>query len=158
MTEISRLLSANVEYGARHVPVEGARPARGLAVVTCMDVRIDVLPALGLQLGDAHVIRNAGARVTPDVLRSLAVSSHVLGVDTVVVMQHTRCGLVGVANEELQSRTGTELDFLVIDDQRRTLQDDMSTIAGARYLSGIKLVAGLIYDVDTGLVEEVTRS
>ena len=71
-----------------------------------MDARIDVFAALGLHLGEAHVIRNAGGRVTDDVLRSLALSSHVLGVDTVVVMQHTKCGVAGVSDEELRRMTG----------------------------------------------------
>ena len=157
MTQIQRIRSANTDYAATHEALESARPARALAVVTCMDARIDVLPALGLGLGDAHVIRNAGARVTTDVLRSLALSSRVLGVDTVVVMQHTRCGLAGATNEELQARTGADLDFLPIDDHRKSLLDDMSIISDTQYLSGIEVVAGFIYDVDTGLIEEVTQ-
>ena len=71
-------------------------------MITCMDARIDVFAVLGLHLGEAHVIRNAGGRVTEDVLRSLALSCHVLGVDTVVVMQHTKCGLTGVTDEYLR--------------------------------------------------------
>ena len=82
------------------------RPGRHLAVVTCMDARIDVFAVLGLHLGEAHVIRNAGGRVTDDVLRSLALSSGVLGVDTAVVMQHTKCGLAGVTDAELRALTG----------------------------------------------------
>ena len=76
-----------------------------------MDARIDVFAVLGLHLGEAHVIRNAGGRVTDDVLRSLALSCHVLGVDTVVVMQHTKCGLAGVTDAELRELTGAELGF-----------------------------------------------
>ena len=93
MTEVKRLLAANEAYAAARAGVADPRPSRRLAVVTCMDARIDVFAALGLHLGEAHVIRNAGGRVTDDVLRSLTLSSHVLGVDTVVVMQHTKCGL-----------------------------------------------------------------
>ena len=102
MTQIARLLAANEGYAAARANVADPRPGRRLAVVTCMDARIDVFAVLGLHLGEAHVIRNAGGRVTDDVLRSLALSSHVLGVDTVVVMQHTKCGLAGVTDEELQ--------------------------------------------------------
>lgn len=158
MTQIARILSANTEYAANHESLDSARPARGLAVVTCMDVRIDALPILGLSLGDAHVMRNAGARVTEDVLRSLALSSHVFGVDTVVVMQHTRCGLAGATNENLRALTGSDLDFLAIDDQHETLREDVARISDTTYLDRIRVLAGLIYDVDTGLVEEVTRS
>lgn len=91
MTEVRRLLADNKAYASTHVNSGEPRPSRRLAVVTCMDARIDVA-ALGLHLGEAHVIRNAGGRVTDDVLRSLALASHVLGVDTVVIMQHTRLG------------------------------------------------------------------
>lgn len=157
MTELARILADNTKYAAGHVSVESPRPARGLALVTCMDARLDVFPVLGLSPGDAHVIRNAGARVTEDVLRSLALSSHAFGVDTVVVMQHTRCGLADATNAELQALTGSDLNFLSIDDHHTTLRRDISAIADTTYLAAIRVVAGLIYDVDTGLVEEVTR-
>src|SRR5438094_2019024 len=109
MTQVARLLSANEAYAAARANVHTGRPSRHLAVVTCMDARIDVFAALGLHLGEGHVIRNAGGRVTDDVLRSLALSSHVLGVDTVILMQHTKCGLAGVSDEELRRRTGADL-------------------------------------------------
>src|SRR5687767_8084206 len=109
MTQLDRLLAANEAYAAGRANVADPRPSRALAVVTCMDARIDVFASLGLQLGESHVIRNAGGRVTDDVLRSLALSTHAFGVDTVVVMQHTQCGLAGVTDEELQERTGADL-------------------------------------------------
>src|SRR4051812_11702227 len=99
MTEIAALLEANRRYAATRPTPADARPRRHLAVVTCMDARIDVFAVLGLQLGEAVVIRNAGGRVTQDTLRSLALACHVLGVDSVVVMQHTGCGLAGVTDE-----------------------------------------------------------
>ena len=89
MTQIHRMLAANEAYAAARANIADARPSRRLAVVTCMDARIDVFAVLGLHLGEAHVIRNAGGRVTDDVLRSLALSSQVLGVNAVAVMQHT---------------------------------------------------------------------
>src|SRR5271169_4667104 len=116
MTRIADLLAANRAYSAARANVADPRPGRHLAIVTCMDARIDVFATLGLHLGEAHVLRNAGGRVTDDVLRSLALSSHVLGVDTVVVMQHTKCGLAGVTDQELQRRTGADFDFFPIDD------------------------------------------
>ena len=90
-----------------------------------MDARIDVFATLGLHLGEAHVIRNAGGRITDDVLRSLALSSHVLGVDTVVVMQHTKCGLAGVTDAYLREITGADLGFLPIDDHAAALREDL---------------------------------
>src|SRR3954463_1616074 len=111
MTQIDRLLTDNQVYADARANIGDARPGRRLAVVTCMDARIDVFAALGLHLGEAHVIRNAGGRVTEDVLRSLAVSSHVLGVDTVLLVQHTKCGLAGVSDAELRRLTGADLEF-----------------------------------------------
>src|SRR5438094_2361995 len=111
MTELGRLHDANDGYASARANVADARPKRRVAVVTCMDARIDVFAVLGLHLGEAHVIRNAGGRITDDVLRSLALSSQVLGVDTVVVMQHTKCGLAGVTDDELRRLTGADLGF-----------------------------------------------
>src|SRR3954470_23761740 len=129
MTQIAKLLAANEAYAAARANVADARPGRRLAVVTCMDARIDVFAALGLHLGEANVIRNAGGRVTEDVLRSLALATHVLGVDTVVVMQHTKCGLVGVTDEELRKLTGADLGFQSIDDHAAALGEDIEVLA-----------------------------
>jgi carbonic anhydrase len=157
MTEITRLLAANEAYAGRHVAIADARPGRHLAVVTCMDARIDVFAALGLALGEAHVLRNAGGRVTEDVLRSLALSVHVLGVDTVAVMQHTRCGLAGVTDEELRERTGADVGFLPIHDHAEDVRADVAALAATPYLAPLRTIAGLVYDVTTGAVTEVVR-
>src|ERR1051325_7217462 len=142
MTQIARLIDANPGYAAAAANVPDPRPSRRLAVVTCMDARIDVFAALGLHLGEAHVIRNAGGRVTEDVLRSLALSSHVLGVDTLVVMQHTKCGLAGITDEELRRRTGADLAFHPIGDHAEALQQDVETLTAADYLAPLKVIAG----------------
>src|SRR5688572_21730059 len=118
------------------------KPRRRLAVLTCMDARIDVYAVLGLALGDAHVIRNAGGRVTDDVLRSLALSAHVLGVDSVVVMQHTGCGLAGVTDEQLREQTGADVSFLPIDDHNAALREDIDVLAGTHYLAPIQTING----------------
>jgi carbonic anhydrase len=160
MTDIERLLADNAAYvGATsaHQRPSDPRPSRQLAVVSCMDARIDVLGALGLALGEAHVIRNAGGRVTEDVLRSLALSVHVLGVDTVVLMQHTRCGLSGVTDGELRARTGAELAFLAIDDHSTALRRDVEILAATPYLVPVRAMAGLLYDVDSGRAEALVR-
>src|SRR5262245_4354366 len=106
MTQIAQLLAANRGYADERANVRNPMPGRQMAMLTCMDSRIDVFAALGLHLGEAHVIRNAGGRVTEDVLRSLALSCHKLGVKTVVVMQHTKCGLAGTTDEQLRELTG----------------------------------------------------
>ena len=157
MTQITRLLAANEGYAAARANVADASPGRHLAVVTCMDARIDVFAVLGLHLGEAHVIRNAGGRVTDDVLRSLALSSHVLGVDTVVVMQHTACGLAGVTDEELRKITGADLGFFPIDDHAAALREDIELLAGTPYLTPLNVIAGLVYDVKSGEIDDVVR-
>ena len=157
MTEVERLLTANEGYAAARANVADARPSRHLAVLTCMDARIDVFAVLGLHLGEAHVLRNAGGRVTDDVLRSLALSCHVLGVDTVVVVQHTGCGLAGVTDQELRARTGADLGFFPIDDHAAALQEDIDLLTSTPFLSPLQRVAGFVYDVETGEIDDVAR-
>ncbi|MCA1823770.1 MAG: carbonic anhydrase [Frankia sp.] len=155
MTDLAELLAANKDFAAGYEPGLGQRPRQALAVVTCIDARIDALSALGLQLGDANVIRNAGGRVTDDVLRSLAVATHLLGVESVVLMQHTNCGLAGVSDAELRKRTGADLDFRAIDDHAAALRADADALAQAPFLSPVTAIAGVLYDVTTGLVSDV---
>jgi carbonic anhydrase len=157
MTQIEQLLAANHGYAAARANVADPRPGRRIAVVTCMDARIDVFAALGLHLGEAHVIRNAGGRVTDDVLRSLALSSHFLGVDTVVVMQHTKCGLTGVTDETLRQITGADFGFFPIDDHAAALREDIDLLTTKPYLSPLSVIAGFIYDVESGNVKDVVH-
>jgi carbonic anhydrase len=132
-------------------------PKQQLAVLTCMDARIDVFSVLGLAVGDAYVLRNAGGRVTDDVLRSLTLASHVLGVSRVIVMQHTRCGLLGVTDEQLRARTGADLPFFTIGDQTQSVRDDVARLTQVDYLSPILQIEGAVYDLDRGTVETVIR-
>jgi carbonic anhydrase len=157
MTEIAELLAANEHYAASRAHVAGARPSRRLAVLTCMDARIDVFAVLGLQLGEAHVLRNAGGRVTDDVLRSLALSTHALGVDTVVIMQHTKCGLAGITDEDLRRATGADLGFFPIDDHSAALREDVELIATTPFLTPLRMVGGFVYDVESGRLDDVVR-
>jgi carbonic anhydrase len=157
MTEVARLLEANKGYAAARAQIADARPSRRLAVITCMDARIDVFAVLGLRLGEAHVLRNAGGRITDDVLRSLALSSHVLGVETVVVMQHTKCGLAGVTDEELRRSTGADLGFYPIDDHAAALREDIDELVAKPYLEPVKVIAGFVYDVESGELSDVVR-
>ncbi|MEY2403866.1 MAG: carbonic anhydrase [Acidimicrobiaceae bacterium] len=157
MTQVESLLDANKGYAAARANVADRSPGRRLAVVTCMDARIDVFAVLGLHLGEALVIRNAGGRVTDDVLRSLALSCHVLGVDTVVVMQHTQCGLAGVSDEELQELTGADLGFFPIDDHAAALREDIELLTTRTYLEPLQVIAGFVYDVESGEIDDVVR-
>lgn len=154
MPQIARILEANGQYAATYRSIADAKPARRIAVVTCMDARIDVFAALGLNLGDAHVIRNAGARVTDDVIRSLALSANVLNVNTVVLMQHTGCGIEGVTDAELQAQCGgTDVDFLPIDDHEVALRKDIDTLVGTPFLKPIDSISGFVFDMRTGRIE-----
>src|SRR4051812_27144859 len=140
MTQIARLLANNEAYADARAQLADARPNLRLAIVTCMDARIDVFAALGLHLGEANVIRNAGGRVTDDVLRSLALATHELGVEAVAVMQHTKCGLTGITDAELQARTGADLGFHAIDDHGDALRTDIELLTSRPYLSPIKVI------------------
>jgi carbonic anhydrase len=95
--------------------------------------------------------------VTDDVLRSLALACHVLGVDTVVVMQHTKCGLAGRTDEELRQLTGADLGFFSIDDHSAALREDIDLLSIQSFLSPVKTIAGFIYDVESGNIEDVVR-
>src|SRR5438067_10775290 len=119
----------------------GAVPARHLAVVTCMDTRLDTYAMLGLHLGDAHVIRNAGGRVTDDVLRSLIVSIEVLGTTAVAVIQHTDCGMAKTTDDQLRAmvreRRGTDPEpvrFLTINDHAETIRADIASLRASPFL------------------------
>lgn len=157
MSQIAHLLQANEGYAAARANIADPRPNRHLAVVTCMDARIDVFAALGLHLGESVVLRNAGGRVTEDVLRSLALACHVLGVDTCVVMQHTNCGLAGKTDAEFRRITGADLGFQSILDHREALSEDLAVLRETPYLEPLKVVAGFIYDVESGEIDDVTR-
>jgi carbonic anhydrase len=163
---VSERLEALLEANrAAATPIAGmpANPRRRLAILTCMDARIEPLSSLGLQLGEAHVIRNAGARVTPDVLRSLALSQHVLGTDAVLVLGHTRCGLHGATDEDLAEavrRGGGDpegLRFLPFDAVEEGVRESVASLAGAPALRPDTQVWGAVYDVDSGRVSEVAR-
>lgn len=155
-------LEANAAFVGGFVAGERlAAPSRRVAVLACMDARLRPEDALGISLGEAHVIRNAGGRVTDDVVRSLMVSSAVLDTREAVVVHHTDCGLLGTTNEELRARvravTGQhaeEVDFLTADDQERALLDDVLAIEGDPRLA-FREVTGFLYDVRTGRLREV---
>lgn len=147
------LLAANRRYASKfHDPGVAGRAARGLAVLTCIDSRIDPLAMLGLIPGDAKIIRNAGARVTADSLRSLILAVSLLGVDRICVVQHTDCAMAGATDEEIRERIGADDDFeaLAMTDQVRALRDDIARIRESKYIPATTQVAGFVFDVHTG--------
>ena len=105
MAEIDRMLQANEEWARRFPGSKPVRPARKVAVVACMDSRMPLFGMLGLEIGDAHVIRNAGGVITEDTIRSLTISQHVLGTREIVLVHHTECGLM--ATDDVASPTSS---------------------------------------------------
>jgi carbonic anhydrase len=138
--------------------------ARALAVLTCIDSRIDPLAMLGLRAGDAKIIRNAGARVTDDALRSLILAVNLLGVSRVCVVQHTNCAMVDCTEEEIRARIEAQRgvdtagwDFLATTDQLATLRHDMALIEQCPLLPSDLQVAGFVFDVHSGALVPVDR-
>ncbi len=138
------------------------RPRLGLAVVACMDTRIDPLAVLGLQPGDAKILRNAGARVTDDIVRSLAIVVANLGVDRVAVIAHTDCALDKLSADELRARvaetSGTptdDWDPLAVDDQQTALRQDVARLHAEALLPDDLTIGAFVYDVTTGALTPV---
>jgi carbonic anhydrase len=151
--ELDRILDANRYYREHpefRVAPRTPRPGRRLVVLTCMDARLDLFRALGLEVGDAHLLRNAGGRATDDALRSLALSTKVLGTREIGVVHHDDCGLHGQTNEELRERTGATVDFLPFDDLDGSVIDDVDAVRRCPWLPEDAVVWGAVYDVDDG--------
>ena len=133
-----------------------AAPTRGVAVLTCMDARLDLFRLLGLEICDAHILRNAGGRATNDAIRSLMLSAHWLGTREFAVIHHTGCGLFGVTNAEIADRidaaTGSrpEIDFLPFDDVHTSVREDVDRIRRCPTLPNGAVVWGAVYDVHEG--------
>ena len=163
MSELPAILEANQRYAAGFA--EGGLPmppARRLAVLTCMDARIDPAKALGLAEGDAHVIRNAGGRASDDALRSLVISQQLLGTREVLVIHHTDCGMLTFTNEQLRERLRRDLnadaaavDFLPFADLEESVRQDVATIRSSPLVPDDVAVRGFVYDVRTGRLREV---
>jgi carbonic anhydrase len=137
-----------------------AAPLSGLAIVACMDARLDVEEALGLRTGDAHIIRNAGGIVTDDVIRSLIISQHLLGTDEVLVIAHTGCGLIDADETALRERLveesgrSYELEFGAFHDVEASVRSSIGRLRAHAWVRPVP-VHGLIFDVATGRLHEV---
>jgi carbonic anhydrase len=159
--EFERLLAENERY-TESFDRSALTPAplSGLAIVACMDARLDVEEALGLRTGDAHIIRNAGGIATDDVVRSLIVSQQLLGTDEIVVIGHTGCGLLGVDEDALRDRlaatTGRRLDisFESFDDLEASIRASVERLRTHPWLRPVP-VHGLVFDVATGRLHEI---
>lgn len=136
-------------------------PARHLAIVVCMDSRIDVFAALGLDIGEAHVIRNAGGIVTDDVVRSLVISQRFLGTTGIVVIQHTRCGMQTFSDDQLadalDEETGQRPTWKIgaFRDLDQSVKSSVRTIRHSPFIPNRDEVWGFVYDVETGLLRRI---
>ena len=162
MTETDRLLQNNESYAASFdkggLP---GPPGRKVAVLACMDARLDPARVLGLEEGDAHVIRNAGGVVTDDALRSLAISQHELGTEEIVLLHHTKCGMQTFTDDEfaekLERETGSRPEWRAhaFADLEQDVRDSIETIRSSPFIPRTDRVRGFVYDVDTGRLREV---
>jgi carbonic anhydrase len=155
-------LAANAAYVSRFQLADlEARAAKGLGVLTCIDSRIDPLGLLGLVPGDAKILRNAGARVTDDVLRTLVLASYLLGVERLMIVAHTRCrmatGSEDDVHEAIREAGGPDtrsMSFLTANDQESALRSDVQRVRSWPYLEHL-VVGGFLYDIDTGQLRRV---
>ena len=164
MSVIDELLGNNNLYAAalaeQHVDL---RPARALAIVTCMDSRLNVIDALGLDEGDAHVLRNAGGVITDDMIRSLAISQRLLGTREVMLIHHTDCGMQRLTDDgfraELQAETGEAPAFAIesFTDLDAAVRQSILRVRRSVFLPHRDRVRGFVYDVDTHRLREVTE-
>lgn len=163
MSYFDNFIKANQAYvdlhGTAHLPL---KPKTRVAIVTCMDSRLHVAPALGLALGDAHILRNAGGRVTDDVIRSLVISEQQLGTSEIVVLHHTDCGAQTFTNAEFTEQLKRDLavdagdqDFLPFTDIEESVREDIALLKNSPLIPEDIIISGAIYDVDTGRVREV---
>jgi carbonic anhydrase len=155
------LLAANRQY-ADHFGLGGfdGIAHAGIAIVTCMDSRIDPLQMVGLKPGDAKIFRNPGGRVTPQALEALVLGVHLLKVERILVVPHTRCAMASASEQELRDRVGASAgadaswqSFHVVEDQEAALRDDVQKVRSHPLIPDTVLVGGFLYDVDTGRLD-----
>ena len=162
MDDFEDLLAANRDYAASFElsGFDGIARA-GVAIVTCMDSRIDPLRLIGLKPGDAKIFRNPGGRVTPQALEALVLGVHLLNVDRVLVIPHTRCAMASSSEAEIRERVGASAgqdaswqSFHVIEDQRAALAEDVARVRSHPLIPDSVRVGGFLYDVDSGLLDQ----
>ena len=160
---IDELVANNLAFAASQPDVHlDVRPSRRLAIVTCMDSRLDVFAALGLRNGEAHVLRNAGGVITDDVIRSLAISQRRLGTRAVMLIHHTDCGMQTLTDDgfraELQEATGVAPAFAIesFTEVDADVRQSILRVRRSPFLPHRDLVRGFVYDVDTSRLREIT--
>ncbi|KXT74856.1 Carbonic anhydrase [Streptococcus sp. DD10] len=158
MSYFEHFMKANQAYvdlhGREHLPL---KPKTRVAIVTCMDSRLHVAQALGLALGDAHILRNAGGRVTEDMIRSLVISQQQMGTREIVILHHTDCGAQTFKNQDFQKHLNktlavdvSSMDFLPFVDVEESVREDMELLKKSPLIPEDVVISGAVYDVDTG--------
>jgi carbonic anhydrase len=163
VTVIQEFLQANEAYASQFQKGElPLPPARKVAVLACMDARLDPARVLGLEEGDAHVIRNAGGRAA-DALRSLVISEQLLGTNRIVILHHTDCGMLTFTDADIRSKIRQELHtdadhiaFLAFSDLEQSVRDDIALLRSSPLIPDSIEIHGFIYDVRSGRLHEVT--
>ncbi|MFI5985720.1 beta-class carbonic anhydrase [Streptomyces sp. NPDC051555] len=161
-TVTDRLVHANARYAAQFTdPGMDARPVQKVAIVACMDARLDLHAALGLHLGDCHTIRNAGGVVTDDTIRSLTISQRALGTRSVILIHHTGCGLESLTEDfrhELEDEVGQRPAWAVeaFRDVDQDVRQSMQRVRTNPFLPHRDDVRGFVFDVHTGLLREIS--
>lgn len=163
MAVLDELRAANARYA--DVFDKGdlpAPPSRRVAILTCMDARLIPAKFLGLEEGEAHVIRNAGGRADADAIRSLVISQQLLGTDEVLVIHHTGCGMLSFTNEQLRDKCrrdldadASEIDFLPFSDLEQSVRDDVATLRSSPLIPNDIAINGFVYDVHSGRLREI---
>jgi carbonic anhydrase len=156
------VMSANAEYASRFAGADlPAYAAKGLAVVTCMDSRIDPLGMLGLRPGDAKILRNAGARATKDVLRTLVLARYLLGVNRIMIVAHTNCRMADGTEADVHAAIAAaggpdtrSISFLTTQDQQASLRTDVQRVRSWPYLVDVT-VGGFLFDLATGELHQI---
>ena len=165
---IERIINANIRYSEAYgdnseLPIV---PARKLAILTCMDSRMDIFSLAGLKLGDAHIIRNAGGRASEDAIRSLVISNQLVGTNEWLVIHHTDCGLEATNNEKmgkllresLGSAEGDFINWMTITDRIESVKDDVKRLRHHPLVPGDVSISGFLFDVRTGLLSEIMKA
>ncbi len=163
MSDIESIILENKKYAegftGGNLP---AHPSKKTAVLSCMDTRISINDVLGLKVGEAHIIRNAGGIVTDDVLRSLIISHELLGTERIIIINHTECGMATFKDEDLQKRISekyksdaSDIKFHSFGDIEENVKNQIKKIRSSPFLSDITSVLGFIYDVRSGKIREV---
>ena len=163
MTVTDELLANNAAYAAGFTKGDlPLPPAKHVAIVACMDARLDPAQVLGFGEGDAHVIRNAGGAVTDDAIRSLAISQRLLGTDEIILVHHTDCGMLTFSDEELKAQiaeeTGVRPHFAIetFSDLEADVHQSIARIKASPFIPKKDHVRGFVYEVETGKLREVS--